>query len=340
MLLVPSRYKHGVAGSVTLPLKKHVIKKVMKRAFFVFLLTSTFFCYSQSKTVEWINENSYPIKSDSLNLSDLSFLTSELKDKTVVALGEASHGTHEFYFQKGRIIKYLITKLGYRTIGFEFSESAISAVNQYLQDGTGDLKTSMQNFALYKTEEIYKIFEWIKEYNDSQSSENKVSLFGYDDEEFRYDPYGRDKLMAESIISYLKPHPGKSILWAHNIHLAKDTTMARFEAMGSYLKKEYGKDYYALCFDMFKGTVNVLTEDRLFEKHEFTADPNSFSSLFANSKYEAFYLSFEKNPLTGKKNFITNIYSNWELRKSLPIKLGIDFDGLIFIRNTTASIEL
>lgn len=309
----------------------------------VLVLTATF-GFSQNKAIKWINKNAHPIKSDHSNVDDFSFLKSELKDKTVVALGEASHGTHEFFFQKGRMIKFLITKLGYKTLGFEFPESFITPVNQYLQGEKDDLKKIMDNFFMYQTEEIYNIFQWIKEYNNTQAKENKVVVFGYDKEDYQSRPLERDKLMAENAINYLKPRPAKSIFWAHNVHLGKDTTMARFEAMGYHLKKEYGNQYYALCFDTYQGTVNVLS-DGAFEKHEFTAAINSFSELFATAKYASFYVSFLKeNPLNGQRNLITNIYSNWDpnpqKKKSLPMKPGIDFDGLFFIKTTSASKKL
>lgn len=295
---------------------------------------------AQEKNIDWLNKNAHPLTSDVSNLNDLSFLRSELKDKTVVALGEASHGTSEFYFQKGRIIRYLITQLNYKHIGVEFPGSLLIPANQYLQTGEGNLKEIMQGFALYKTKEIFDLLEWIKEYNQSQKNENKVSLFGCDREEYWSDPLNRDKYLAANIVSYLKEKPGKAIIWGHNVHIAKDTTMASFEAMGFHLKKEFGAKYYALGFDTFKGLVNILNDDT-FEMYQFITDENTYSGLFAKSKYELFFLSFQKaNPLSGQRNFITNIYSDWRDPKTLPIKPGVDFDGLIFIRNTSASVEL
>lgn len=55
-----------------------------------------------------------------------------------------------------------------------------------------------------------------------------------------------------------------------------------------------------------------------------------------------FFIDFSipDNPLTGKVNKITNLYSNWQTPVPLPVKLASDFDALIFIRETTASISL
>jgi hypothetical protein len=76
--------------------------------------------------------------------------------------------------------------------------------------------------------------------------------------------------------------------------------------------------------------------------HFFEAKQNTYSSIFAKSRNERFFISFKSkpNPFIGIENDITNIYSNWTETRALPIKPGFDFDGLVFIRNTTNSVTL
>lgn len=305
----------------------------------ILLLANVITGYSQDADTKWINENAYVINTDTaVSTTDLTFLTSELKNNIVFGLGEASHGTKEFFNQKRRIIEYLIAHLNYKRLGFEFRESYIGPLNQYLISGTGDLKTLMKDMALYNTEEIYNLFQFIKLYNSKQPTSEKVSVFGFDREEYASDPLSRDKLMAENIISEQSSHQLKTIIWAHNVHIAKDTTMAQFKAMGYYLQQKFGEKFYVLGFDTFKGSVTVITGDG-FAKEDFQTEKGSFSEMFAKADHHTFFLPFniKPNPFSGVKNNITNIYSNWTTNRSLSVIPGVDFDAILFIKTTTAS---
>ena len=294
----------------------------------------------QQASLSWINNNGHELKPDSAPANeDLTFLLKELKDKRVVGLGEASHGTHEFYMQKGRMIRYLITNGGFRSLAFEFPQPIIVPINNYLNTGKGNLKDLMRDMALYSTEEIYQLFEWIRDYNISKASEDRVMLIGLDNENYWSDPLTRDKWMAENLISWQQANKTKSIVWTHNVHLVKDTT-SNYQSMGYHLKQQFGNKFYAIGFDTYEGTVNVLNGDE-FEPHTFQSGENSFSATLAQAKHHSFFLPFpDDSPIAEVTSFITNIYSNWQEFKPLPIKPGADFDALVFIRNTTASIRL
>lgn len=295
--------------------------------------------YAQEKSLEWINQRAHELYSDSASTDqDLRFLSKILKERTLLGLGEASHGTQEFFYQKRRIIQYLVSQDSYRLIAFEMPASYIEPLDRYVHTGKGDLKSMLKIMGLYNTDEIYTLFQWLKTFNESQAPNDQVNMIGFDDEAYWGDPYTRDEKMAGSFIKAHTMGSPKSILWSHNLHLAKDTTMAQYKAMGFHLKQHYGDQYYALGFDTYAGSVSVLNEGR-FESHEFTGTENTFSGLFNTANLAAFYVDFDEvpNPLINTENLITNIYSNWQEPKPLPIVAGADFDGLIFIRKTTAS---
>jgi erythromycin esterase-like protein len=154
------------------------------------------------------------------------------------------------------------------------------------------------------------------------------------------DPLARDPFMADNIGTYQQLHPGKTMLWGHNVHLAKDTTMTGYRGTGYYLRRHYGPSYYALGFDTYQGQVNVLAKGE-FVAESFTAQPTSFSALLAQAKYPAFFLSLQSaQPLGAANRLITHINSTWSKQRELPMRPGIDFDGLVFVRQTTASIPL
>lgn len=299
--------------------------------FMLFAITAS----AQEQPINWINKNAYPLKN-----KDLSFLKKELTGKNIVALGEASHGTHEFYAQKARIINYLITQCDFKLLSFEAPSSLMEPINLYLQSGKGDLKEPMQKLALYNTEEIYQLFMQIREYNKDKAPEEKAELIGFDSPDFWGNPLTRDQHMSESLIKSVESKKTKTIVWAHNVHIMKDT-IANYMAVGGYLKKHFRNTFYAIAFDTYQGTVNVLHEGE-FEEHTFQAKEGSFSNTLAKADYETFFLpvSREDCPFKGVSSLITNIYSNWQEPKPLPVIPGSDFDALIFIKNTTASVKL
>lgn len=306
----------------------------------LFVLLFDFNAFSQ-ESLSWINKNAYELKSESDSTNnDLSFLLNELKGKSIVGLGEASHGTREFYVQKARIIEYLISKCNFKLLAFESLQSVMAPINAYLQTGQGNLKALMKNMALYSTGEIYNLFQRIRQYNKDRAVEDKVVLVGLDHEDYWSDPYTRDKFMTQNLTRAYEDKKSKIIVWAHNTHIMKDTTSNSL-SMGSYLNQRFKNDFYAMGFDSFKGIVNVLNEGK-FEVHTFKGEESSFSSILAQANHKSLFLPFHKDcPFIGTTISITNIYSNWQGQpKPLQIKPGIDFDGIVFIRETSPSIKL
>lgn len=66
---------------------------------------------------------------------DLNLLNKYIKDKELVGLGEATHGTKEFQNMRTRIISYLVENLGFRTIVLEESYSHCLRINSYILNG-------------------------------------------------------------------------------------------------------------------------------------------------------------------------------------------------------------
>ena len=54
-----------------------------------------------------------------LNQPDYSGLLDAVGDASIVLIGEASHGTHEFYDQRARITRELITRKGFHAVAVE-----------------------------------------------------------------------------------------------------------------------------------------------------------------------------------------------------------------------------
>ena len=140
--------------------------------------------FGQSDLVSAINTKLIPLKSvDTLDdFSDLKPLKSILINKNVVGLGEATHGTHEFFTMKHRLVKFLVKEMGFRIFTIEADFAGTFAMNDYVLYGKGTAKDAIEKMGIgvWYTKEFISMIEWIKWYNTTQSSLNKVVFYGCD----------------------------------------------------------------------------------------------------------------------------------------------------------------
>jgi erythromycin esterase-like protein len=71
--------------------------------------------------IAWLREHAVPLRSvDPGNgFADLEFLKSALDGVRIVGLGESTHGTHEFYRVRHRLIEFLVTQMGFSAVAIE-----------------------------------------------------------------------------------------------------------------------------------------------------------------------------------------------------------------------------
>ncbi|WP_126245210.1 erythromycin esterase family protein [Chitinophaga rhizosphaerae] len=98
--------------------------------------------------------------------------------------------------------------------------------------------------------------------NTRQPASGKVRIFGFDREEYAADPLTRDKFMAKHIVAEQAASKARIMLWAHNVHIAKDLEMGEFKTVGYYMQQQYGEKYYASGTDTYSGSVHVIQPSR------------------------------------------------------------------------------
>lgn len=125
-----------------------------------------------------------PLESD----SDLDPLLDAIGDASYVLLGEASHGTSEFYTWRTRLSKRLIEERGFSFIGVEGDWPDCYRVNRYVKQmpGSGsDASSVLHAFERWPTwmwanREVIDLVEWLHEHNARQPDEGKVGFYGLD----------------------------------------------------------------------------------------------------------------------------------------------------------------
>jgi erythromycin esterase len=124
------------------------------------------------------------------NSVDLNPLLEQIENNNVqyVLLGEASHGTSEFYSWRSEITKRLIKERGFSFIAVEGDWPDCYNVNRYIKGISGSGKSAydiLYSFNRWPTwmwanREIVNLIEWLREYNKNLSEEQRVGFYGLD----------------------------------------------------------------------------------------------------------------------------------------------------------------
>jgi erythromycin esterase len=138
----------------------------------------------QKRLIQELNDWLFPLGALPLELTDneLSFLD-QLSFAKIVGLGEATHGTREFFRMKHRIFQYLVEHHNHKAFGFEADFAECIYLNNYVTKGEGDLLDLMKlymHFWTWRTEEVQELLEWMKNYNMGKNDEEKIHYFGFD----------------------------------------------------------------------------------------------------------------------------------------------------------------
>lgn len=120
--------------------------------------------------------------------TDLDALLNDIGNRSVVMLGEASHGTHEYYTWRTAISKRLIQEKDFNFIAVEGDWPDCYKINRYIKgykDAGETIKDVLLGFDRWPTWmwanwEVAALVEWLKEYNQTLSATKKIGFYGLD----------------------------------------------------------------------------------------------------------------------------------------------------------------
>ncbi|WP_236725182.1 erythromycin esterase family protein [Amycolatopsis orientalis] len=120
--------------------------------------------------VRSLDRAAHPLRSTEpgRNTADLRALGGMIGDAKVVGLGEATHGSHEFFTMKERVFRYLVEEKGFRAFALELSWSAGLEIDEYVQSGDGDARELAKRTLAgspWDREEFVSLIRWMREYN-------------------------------------------------------------------------------------------------------------------------------------------------------------------------------
>ena len=121
-------------------------------------------------------------------LEDINALLGRIGEAHYVLLGEASHGTSEFYAWRNRISQQLIAKKGFSFIAVEGDWPDCYKVNRYVKHYPRSGKSATEVLGRYErwptwmwaNKEIVRLAEWLRGYNENLPVEERVGFYGMD----------------------------------------------------------------------------------------------------------------------------------------------------------------
>ncbi|MDA2449908.1 erythromycin esterase family protein [Bacillus cereus] len=153
----------------------------------------------QKNIVKSIQSQAYPLKTiePSKKFEDLKPLKKMIGSAQYVGLGENTHGSSEIFTMKFRLVKYLVTEMGFTNFTMEEDWGNGLKLNEYIQTGKGNPREFLN--LLYPTDEIIAMIEWMKDYNADPSTKKKIQFIGLDLKEL-------DQGCFNKVIDYVRLH--------------------------------------------------------------------------------------------------------------------------------------
>ena len=115
--------------------------------------------------------------------TDFDALLERAKGKRVVLLGEASHGTHEFYRIRAEITKRLIREQGFNAVAVEADWPDAHRINRFVQ-GTGSDSEAVEALSdfkrfpqwMWRNTDVLDFIGWLRHWNDAVSDHRRKGM--------------------------------------------------------------------------------------------------------------------------------------------------------------------
>jgi len=134
--------------------------------------------------VSQAREHAYPLGLP----SDLDPLLDCAADARLVLIGDASHGTHDFYALRATITRQLVARLGFSVVAVEADAPDCEPVGRSVRLATGasadpeDILREQRHWPswLWANTDTVDFCRWLREHNSQQPSEGRAGWYGLD----------------------------------------------------------------------------------------------------------------------------------------------------------------
>jgi erythromycin esterase len=170
-------------------MQKRLIAAVLLTLGFVTVIAQSELSSTQLEARDWVKANAIPITTVTAEsgLDDLEPIKNLVGDAKILALGEATHGTSEFFKLKHRMLEYLVKKQGFTVFAIEGSWASAFEINKYVMGAEGNARDLLNKYARvmwpWRVTEVLDLIEWMRVYNAREDTAVKVQFTGFDMQE-------------------------------------------------------------------------------------------------------------------------------------------------------------
>jgi erythromycin esterase-like protein len=119
--------------------------------------------------------------------ADLDPLLERIGDARLVLLGEATHGTAEFYRMRALLTARLLMEKGFRAVAVEGDWPDAYRVNRFVRGVGGDAsgREALADFRrfpawMWRNVEALRFIEWLRAWNGAREAESRAGFYGLD----------------------------------------------------------------------------------------------------------------------------------------------------------------
>src|SRR2546422_908752 len=245
----------------------------------------------QTPIIDAVKQASQPLEG---NLRDYKPLLKLIGNAQFCLLGEATHGTHDFYRERAEITKRLIKEKGFTAIAVEADWPDAFRVNRYVRGLSDDREANaaLSGFKrfptwMWRNTVVLDFVEWLRDYNSSLPvGATKVGFYGLD----LYSLY----TSIESVLGYLDnidPAAAKRARYRYSCfeHFAEDTQAYGYAANFG-ITESCERDVIDQLMELRRRAADYASRDgRVAQDEFFFAEQNARLVLNAERYYRTMF---------------------------------------------------
>ena len=293
------------------------------------LLTKGFLCLliffsTMFSSAQNFEQKIIPLEGD----ESLDKLIQSAANKELVLLGEASHGTHEYYLWRDKISRRLIAEQDFNFIAVEGDFASLYQLNRYVKnlDGAANsareilLKLHRWPTWMWANEEVVALAEWLRSYNDKLPQDKKVGFYGmdvYDEWNSKKEVLDLLKATDQTAYKYVKkqyncfnPHKGDSWGYADAVNNSKNNCAKATANVVAYIRNN-------------RQALSTLSDDAYFYLLQNSIVVDNAEEFYRESLASVGHVSWNSrvHHMNGTVNDLLNLY-------------GENSKGIVWAHNT------
>jgi erythromycin esterase-like protein len=252
---------------------------------------------THSQILSTIRRAAHPITDSA---SSFDPLLDRIGDASIVLLGEASHGTHEFYSARAVITRRLIEERGFNAVAVEADWPDAHRVNRYVRgadDPDPDADAALAGFRrfptwMWRNRDVLDFVAWLRRHNSARPRARRAGFYGLD----LYSLFGS----IQSVLEYLDrvdPEAAERARFYYGCfdHVRQDSQEYGYQASLD-ISRSCQDEVVAQLADLRRKAVEYAGRDGLAAEDEyFDAEQNARLVRDAERYYRAMFAGRDRS---------------------------------------------